>query len=324
MTIHRRRWLGFFAAAMAGAAAARFAGAQAWPARPIRLVVPLPAGGAADIIARLTAVRLERLGQPVIVDNKPGAGTTVGVQSVVTAPPDGHTLLMATTASAIGATLYEKLPYNFLQDIAPVAGLVRFPLVMVVNRSVPASTVAEFIAYARANPGRINMGSAGTGTIPHLAGDMFKTMTGIDMIHVPYRGEPPALSDMIAGQVQVMFSAVTASIAHLRSGALRALGVTTAARIAVLPDVPTVADTVPGYEAGGWFGVGVPRRVPADIVDKLAGEINLGLADPEVGARIADLGSAPLSMSPAEFGAFMAAETEKWAKVVKLSGAKPD
>ena len=195
---------------------------------------------------------------------------------------------------------------------------------MTVNRSVPASTVAEFIAYARANPGKINMGSAGTGTIPHLAGEMFKTMTGIDMIHVPYRGEPPALADMIAGQVQVMFSAVTASIAHLRSGTLRALGVTTAARIAVLPDVPPVADTVPGYEASGWFGVGVPRGVSADIVDKLAREINLGLADPEVGARIADLGSTPLSMSPAEFGAFMAAETEKWAKVVKLSGARPD
>ena len=324
MTIHRRRWLKFSAAATAGTAVARLAGAQAWPARPIRLVVPLPAGGAADIIARIFAARLERLGQPVIVDNKPGAGTTVGVQSVVTAAPDGHTLLVTTTASAIGATLYDKLPYNFLQDIAPVAGLVRFPLALTVNRSVPASTVAEFIAYARANPGKINMGSAGTGTIPHLAGEMFKTMTGIDMIHVPYRGEPPALAEMIAGQVQVMFSAVTASIAHLRGDTLRALGVTTAARIAVLPDVPPVADTVPGYEASGWFGLGAPRGVPADIVDKLAREINLGLADPEVGARLADLGSTPLSMSPAEFGAFMAAETEKWAKVVKLSGAKAD
>jgi tripartite-type tricarboxylate transporter receptor subunit TctC len=323
MTIDRRRWLELAAAATAGVASAPLAGAQAWPTRPIRLVVPLPAGGAADIIARLIAGRLERFGQPVIVDNKPGAGTTVGVQSVVTAPPDGHTLLVTTTASAIGATLYEKLPYNFLQDIAPVAGLVRFPLAMTENRSVPASTVAEFVAYARANPGKVNMGSAGTGTIPHLAGEMFKTMTGIDMIHVPYRGEPPALADMIAGQVQVMFSAVTASIAHLRSGTLRALGATTAARIAVLPDVPPVADTVPGYEASGWFGVGVPRGVATDIVDKLAREINLGLADP-ISARIADLGSTPLVMTSAEFGAFMAAETAKWAKVVKLSGARPD
>jgi tripartite-type tricarboxylate transporter receptor subunit TctC len=324
VTIRRRRWLELAAAATTAAASARLAGAQIWPARPIRLVVPLPAGGAADIIARLIAGRLERLGQPVIVDNKPGAGTTVGIQSVVTAPPDGYTLLVTTTASAIGATLYEKLPYNFLQDIAAVAGLVRFPLVMVVNRSVPASTVAEFIAYAKANPGKINMASAGTGTAPHLAGEMFKAMTGIDMTHVPYRGEPPALADMIAGQVQVIFSAVTASIEHLRSGALRALGVTTSERIAVLPDVPTIADTVPGYEASGWFGVGAPRGVPAEIVEKLAREINLGLANPTVSARIAALGSTPLAMSSAEFGVFMAAETAKWAKVVKLSGARPD
>jgi tripartite-type tricarboxylate transporter receptor subunit TctC len=322
MTILRRRWLQLGATAMASAAVA--ARAQAYPERPIRLVVPLPAGGAADVVARLIGRRLERLGQPVIVDNKPGAGTNVGVQAVVNAAPDGYTLLVASTASAINATLYEKLPFTFLQDIAPVSGLVRFPLVMVVSPSVQATTVAEFVAYAKANPGKINMGSAGVGTAPHLAGEMFKATTGIEMAHVPYRGEPPALADMIAGRVQVMFSAVAASIAHLRSGALRALAVTTAERIAVLPDVPPVADTVPGYEASGWFGVGAPKGVPAGIVGTLSREVDLGLADPETSARIAELGCTPLTLGPATFGAFLSAETTKWAKVVKASGTKPE
>ena len=322
MAILRRRWLQLGATAMASAAVA--ARAQAYPERPIRLVVPLPAGGAADVVARLIGRRLERLGQPVIVDNKPGAGTNVGVQAVVNAAPDGYTLLLASTASAINATLYEKLPFTFLQDIAPVAGLVRFPLVMVVSRSVPATTVAEFVTYAKASPGKINMGSAGVGTAPHLAGEMFKAMTGIEMAHVPYRGEPPALADMIAGRVEVMFSAVAASIAHLRSGALRALAVTTAERIAVLPDVPPVADTVPGYEASGWFGVGAPKGVPAGIVGTLSREVDLGLAEPETSARIAELGCTPLTLGPAAFGAFLSAETAKWAKVVRASGATPE
>ena len=322
MTILRRRWLQLGATAMASAAVS--ARAQAYPERPIRLVVPLPAGGAADIVARLIGRQLERLGQPVIVDNKPGAGTNVGVQAVVNAPPDGHTLLVASTASAINATLYEKLPFTFLQDIVPVAGLVRFPLVMVVSRSVPATSVAEFVAYAKANPGKINMGSAGIGTAPHLAGEMFKTMTDIEMAHVPYRGEPPALADMIAGRVEAMFSAVAASIAHLRSGALRALAVTTAERIAVLPDVPPVAETVPGYEASGWFGVGAPKGVPARIVGTLSREVALAQADPETSARIAELGCTPLTLGPAAFGAFLSADTAKWATVVRASGARPE
>jgi tripartite-type tricarboxylate transporter receptor subunit TctC len=290
----------------------------------VRLIVPLPPGGAADIVARLMGRWLERLGQPIIVENKPGAGTNVGVQAVISSPPDGYTLLLVGTASAISATLYEKLPFNFLQDVTPVAGLVRFPLVMEVNRLVPAATVAEFIAYAKANPGGINMASAGVGTAPHLAGEMFKTMAGVNMVHVPYRGEPPAITDMLAGQVQVMFGNVTASIAHIRSGTLRPLAVTTAARSDVLPDVPTVADTVPGYEASGWFGIGVPKGTPPEIIEKLNQAINAGLADPGIRARIAELGSTPVVFSPAEFGRHVVAEIQKWGQVVKSSGAKPE
>jgi tripartite-type tricarboxylate transporter receptor subunit TctC len=323
MTSLRRQFLCLCATA-AFTAAPRDARAQAYPARPIRFIVPLPAGGAADVIARLMGRWLERLGQPVIIDNKPGAGTNVGVQAAVNSPADGYTLLLVGTASAISATLYERLPFNFLRDIAPVAGLVTFPLVMEVPRSLPTTTVAEFISYAKTNPGKISMASSGVGTAPHLAGEMFKAMTGIDMIHVPYRGEPPAITDLIAGRVQVMFGNVSASIAHIRSGALRALAVTTATRSGVLLDVPPVGDTVSGYEASGWFGVGVPKGTPSEIIDKLNLEINAGLASPEIKSQYAELGSTPIVFTAAEFGAHVAVETEKWSRVVRSSGAKPD
>jgi tripartite-type tricarboxylate transporter receptor subunit TctC len=320
MALHRRQALRLGAMAAAFAVAAQAPAAEAYPARPIRLVVPLPAGGAADVIARHMGRWLERLGRPVVIENKPGAGTNLGVQAVVNSAPDGYTLLLIGTASAINPSLYERLPFNFLRDIAPVAGLVQFPLVMEVSRSLPVSTVAEFIAYAKAN--KVNMASSGIGTAPHLAGEMFKAMTGIDMLHVPYRGEPPAIADLLSGRVQVMFGAVSASIGHLRSGALRALAVTTAERVAVLPDVPAVGAAVPGYEASGWFGVGVPRGTPPDVIERLNRTINAGLSDPDMRDRLADLGSTPILFTPTEFGAHLAAETEKWARVAKLSGAR--
>jgi len=324
MNLVRRELLRMAAAAVASTAATPIAWGLDYPTRPVRLIVPLSAGGAADIIARHMARWLERLGQPVIVENKPGAGTNIGVQAVINSPPDGYTLLLVGTASAINATLYETLPFNVVQDIAPVAGLVRFPLVMEVSRSFPAATVPEFIAYAKANPGGINMASAGVGTAPHLAGEMFKAMTGIKMTHVPYRGEPPAITDIMGDRVQVMFGNVTASIAQIRSGALRALAVTTTARVDILPDIPTVADTVPGYEASGWFAIGAPKATPAEIVEKLNRAINDGLADPEIRTRYTELGSTPLVVTPAEFRAHLHSEIEKWGKVVKSSGARPE
>ena len=299
--------------------------AQTYPTRPVRLIIGYPPGGSADITARLLGQWLsERLGQPFVIESRPGASTNIATEAVVRAPPDGYTLLLVAPANAINATLYEKLNFNFIHDIAPVAGIIRFPNVMVVNPLVPAKTVPEFIAYAKANPGRLNMASSGNGSTIHVSGELFKMMTGVNMIHVPYRGGAPALTDMISGQVQVMFDNVPTSIEFIRAGKLRALAVTTATRSEVLPDLPTVADFVPGYEASAWYGVGVPKGTPDDIIDKLNKEINAILAEPKAKARLADLGASLLAGSPADFGKLVADETEKWGKVVKFSGAKPD
>ncbi len=299
--------------------------AQTYPTRPVRLIIGYPPGGSADITARLLGQWLsERLGQPFVIESRPGASTNIATEAVVRAPPDGYTLLLVAPANAINATLYEKLNFNFISDIAPVAGIIRFPNVMVVNPLVPAKTVPEFIAYAKANPGRLNMASSGNGSTIHVSGELFKMMTGVNMVHVPYRGGAPALTDMISGQVQVMFDNVPTSIEFIRAGKLRALAVTTATRSEVLPDLPTVADFVPGYEASAWYGVGVPKGTPDDIIDKLNKEINAILAEPKAKARLADLGASLLAGSPADFGKLVADETEKWGKVVKFSGAKPD
>jgi len=325
MKLPRRMFLHLAAGAAALPAVSRTALAQGYPTRPVRWVVGYPPGGSTDIVARIMGRWLaERLGQQVIIENKPGAGTNIAVQTVVSSPPDGYTLIFLSAANAINATLYESLPFDLLRDIAPVGALVRVPLVMEVNPAVPAKTVAEFIAHAKANPGMVNMASVGVGTPPHLAGELFKVMTGINMVHVPYRGSAPAITGMIGGQVQVLFDAVPSSLAHIQSGALRALAVTTAVRSGVLPDLPTVADTVPGYEASTWFGVGVPKGTPTEVIEKLNREINAGLADPTVKARLAEVGTSVFSATPADFGKFIAAETEKWGKVVKFSGAKPD
>jgi tripartite-type tricarboxylate transporter receptor subunit TctC len=299
--------------------------AQAYPTRPVRLVVGGPPAGPNDILARLIGQWLsERLGQPFIIENRPGAGGNIGTEAVVRALPDGYTLWFVSAGNAINATLYENLSFNFIRDIAPVAGIVRGTLVMEVNPSFPARTVPEFIAFAKANPGKIDMASGGNGTPPHVAGELFKMMAGVDMIHVPYRGAGPALTDLLGGQVQVMFDAVVSSIAYIRAGKLRPLAVTTSTRSDVLRDIPTVGDFVPGYEASNWFGLGVPRNTPVEIVDKLNKEINAALADPKLKARLADLGGTVIPGSPADFGKLIADETEKWAKVVKFSGAKPD
>ena len=303
----------------------RIATAQAYPTRPVRLIIGYPPGGSADITARLLGQWLsERLGQPVVVESRPGAGTNIATEIVVNAPPDGYTLLLVAPANAINPTLYEKLNHNFMRDIAPVAGLIRFPNVIVVNPSVPAKTVPEFIAYAKANPGKLNMASSGAGSTIHVSGELFKMMTGINMVHVPYRGGAPALTDLISGQVQVMFDNVPTSIEFIRAGKLRPLAVTTAARSNVLPDLPTVADFVPGYEASAWYGVGVPKGTPEAIIGKLNKETNAILADPKARARFDELGASLIAGSPAEFGQLVADETEKWAKVVKFSGARPD
>jgi tripartite-type tricarboxylate transporter receptor subunit TctC len=325
MNLRRRQFLHLAAGAVALPAVSRIARAQTYPTRPVRFIVAFAAGGANDIVARLIGQWLsERLGQPFIIENRPGAGSNIGTDVVARAPPDGYMLLMVGAPNAINATLYEKLPFNFIRDIAPVAGILRVPLVMEVHPSVPVHTVPEFIAFAKANPGKINYASAGIGGVTHVAGELFKVLAGVDMRHVPYRGAGPALTDLLGGQVQVMFDIMPSSIEYIRAGKLRALGVTTADRSAALPDLPTVGNFVPAYEASAWLGVGAPRNTPADIVDKLNKEINSGLSDPKMKARLADLGGTVLTGSPADFGKLIVDETGKWAKVVKLSGAKPD
>jgi tripartite-type tricarboxylate transporter receptor subunit TctC len=322
MTFPRRRFLRLVAGA---AALSRVASAQTYPARPVRLIVGFPAGGVGDILARLLGQWLaERLGQPVVIENRPGAATNIAAEAVVRSPADGHTLLWITSANAINATLYDKLSFVFLRDVAPVASFVRAPGVMEVNPDVPARSVAEFIAYAKANPGKINFASSGTGSLSHVAGELFKIMTGVDMQHVPYRGAAPALNDLIGGRVQVMILPITSSLEHIRAGRLRALGVTTAARLDVVPDVPTVAELLPGYEVSDWSGIGVPRSTPAEIVERLGTEIDAALGDPRMKARLAELGSVLMAMSRADFARLIADETEKWAKVVKLAGIKPE
>jgi tripartite-type tricarboxylate transporter receptor subunit TctC len=325
MKLPRRQFLHLAAAAAALPALPRSAWAQAYPSRPIRWVVGFVPGGATDIIARLMGQWLsERLGQSVVIENRPGAGSNIATEVVVNAPADGYTLLLVGPTHAVNATLYERLNYNFIRDIAPIASISREPLAMVVNPSVPAKTVPEFIAYAKAHPGTLNMASSGIGTSVHVGGELFKMMTGINMLHVPYRGAAPAITDLIGGRVHVMFATLPSSIEYIKAGNLRALAVTTAERTPVLPDMPTVGDALPGYEASAVYGVGAPRNTRAEIVDKLNKEINAGLADPRMKARLADLGGTVLRGSPADFGKLIAEETEKWAKVVKFSGAKPE
>jgi tripartite-type tricarboxylate transporter receptor subunit TctC len=325
MRLSRRAVLHVAAGALALPALSRFALGQSYPSRPLRWIVPFPPGGPTDQVARPMAQLLsERLGQPVVIDNRPGAGSNIGTEAVVKAPPDGYTLLLAASSSAINATLYDKLSFNFIRDIAPVAGLTRFPQVLVVNPSVPARTVPELIAYAKANPGMINVASPGNGTAPHVSGELFNMMTGVNMIHVPYRGVAPAMTDLIAGQVQVMFVVPVGLIEYVEAGKLRAMAVTTATRSDALPNLPTMGEFVPGYEASTWFGVGAPRNTPADIIERLNREINAALIEPAMKARLTDLGATVLTGSPADFGKLIVEETEKWAKVVKFSGAKPN
>jgi tripartite-type tricarboxylate transporter receptor subunit TctC len=325
MKLPRRRFLQLAAGAAALPAVARIARAQTYPARPVRIIVGYPPGDSPDTVARIMGQWLaDRLGQPFVIENKPGAATNIAVQAAVDAAADGYTLLWVTTANTSNVTFYDGLHFDFLRDIAPVAALVRVPLVMVVNPSVPAKTVAEFIAYAKSNPGKINMASAGVGGTIHLAGELFKASAGVDMLHVPYRGSPPAISDLMTGRVQVMFDAVPSSLPHIRSGALRALAVTTLTRSDVLPDVPTVADTVAGYEASAWIGSTARRGTPTQMIETLNREINAGLANPGIKARLADLGMTPVPATPAEFGSFLAAETEKWGKVIKFAGIKAE
>jgi len=323
MKYPRRSFLHLAAAAVALPAISRFARAQTYPARPVHIILGFPAGGSSDVIGRVVAQWMsERLGEPFVFDNRPGAGSNIGTEMVVRAVPDGYTLLWTTSANVINASLYDSLSFNFIRDIAPVAGVFRVPNIMEVHPSVPAKTVPEFIAYAKANPGKINMASGGNGTTAHVAGELFKMMTGVDMRHVPYRGSAPALIDLLGGQVQVMFDLMSTSIEYIRGGKLRALAVTTATRSEALPDIPTISEFVPGYEASTWNGVAAPKDTPPEIIDRVNTEINVALSDPTIKARLADLGATVFSASPQEFSKFLGDETEKWAKVIKFAGIK--
>ena len=325
MKLPRRNFLHLVAGAAALPAVSSIARAQAYPTRPVRIVLPFAPGGVNDITARLIGQWLsERLGQQFIVENRPGGGGNIGIEAVVRSPADGYTLLVVGTTAAINATLFEKLNYNFIRDIAPVASIIRVPHVMQVNPSLPVATVPEFIAYAKANPGKISMGSGGNGSPAHVTGELFKMMTGVNLTHVPYRGAGPAITDLLGGQIQVTFTDMAASIEYIRAGKLRALAVTTATRSEALPDIPTVGDFVSGFEASQWVGLCAPKNTPPEIIGKLNTEINTGLADPRLKARFADLGGTVLPGSPADFGKLIADDTEKWGKVVKLSGAKPE
>ena len=321
----RRQFLHLAASAAALPAVSRMAKAETYPSRPVRIIVGFAPGGSTDIVARLIGQWLsERLGQSFVIENRPGAAGNVAAEAVVKSVADGYVLLMGGANNAINTTLYDKLNFNFLRDITPVASVIREPLIMEVNPSVPAKTVSEFIAYTRANLGRISMGSAGTGSINHLSGELFKMMTGVPMIHVPYRGGAPAVTDLLSGQVQVVFGTITTSSEHIRAGKLRALAVTTATRSDVLPDVPTMAEFVPGYEASNWNGICAPKNTSAEIIDRVNQAINAGLAEPKIKARLAELGGVILPGSPTDFGKLIADDTEKWSKVIKFSGAKPE
>jgi tripartite-type tricarboxylate transporter receptor subunit TctC len=323
MRLPRRTFLHLAAGAAALPTVSRIARAQTYPSRPVHWIVSFPAGGPNDIVARIIGQYLsDHLGQQFVIENRAGAGGNIGMQSVLTSAPDGYTIAFVGPNYAINATLYEKLPFNFIRDSAPVAGTMRLANVMEVHPAVPANDVAEFIAYAKANPGKINFASGGVGTSPHLSGELFKTMTGTNIVHVPYRGTAPALTDLVAGQVQVMFDNIPGSIGHIRTGKVRALGVTAAKRVAALPDVPTIGETVPGYEVSIWYGIAAPRGTPPEIVDKLNQAVNAVLAYPKLQARLAELGGEPMPMAPAEFGKLVAEETEKWAKVIRAANIK--
>jgi tripartite-type tricarboxylate transporter receptor subunit TctC len=325
MKLPRRNFLHLTVGAAVLPAVSRIARAQAYPSRPVRWIVPFGPAGATDITARLIGQWLsERLGQQFVIENRPGAGGNVGTEAVVRAPADGYTLLFVNTANAISTTLYEKLSFNFVRDIAPIAPIVRFPYIMVVNPSVPPKTLPEFIAYAKANPGKINMASPGIGSTPHVNGELFKVMTGTNIVHVPYRSAAAVMTDLLSGQVQLYFGTTASSLEYVRTGKLRALAVTIERRLDALPDIPTVGDFVPGYEASNWYGIGAPRNTPVEVIEKLNKETNAGLADPKLKARLDDLGGIALTGSPADFGKLIADETEKWGKVVKFTGIKPE
>ena len=325
MKLPRRNFLLLVAATVALSVVSRIARAQGYPSRPVRIIVPFAPGGSTDITARLIGQWLsERLGQQFLIENRPGAGSNIGTELVVNAPPDGYTLLLVGASSAINATLYEKLNFNFLRDIIPIAGIISIPFIMAVGPSFPATTVSEFIVHAKGNPGKVNIASGGNGTAGHLSAELFKMMTGVNMVHVPYRGEAAALTDLLGGQVQVMFATMPASIEYIKAGKLRSLAVTAATRLDALPNVPTVGDFLPGYEVSAWQGVGAPKNTPAEIIAKLNNEINTGLADPKLKVRLADLGGTVIAGSPADFGKLIAGETEKWGKVIRAANIKPE